>query len=112
MWCSRTNITNAWGLVCQSSGNPWRFSKTVFKPVAPKRATASSVYLPNSVSKIPLVHKVGLAVYGKEYPPQVVKQSGARTVRCFSNRRLDTLRVLVKDRLTSGFYLRQGMPNP
>src|SRR5205809_8036036 len=52
-WCSRTNLTNAVGFVFQSSGNPSRFSKTVLMPYLPKRATASSVYLSKSVSKMP-----------------------------------------------------------
>src|SRR5437867_7455877 len=52
-WCSRTNLTNAGALVFQSSGNPSRFSKTVLTPYFPKRATASSVYLSKSVSKMP-----------------------------------------------------------
>ena len=34
-------------------GKPSRFSKTVLMPVAPKSATASSVYLSKSVSKMP-----------------------------------------------------------
>ena len=41
------------GFVFQSSGNPSRFSKTVLMPYLLKRATASSVYLSKSVSKMP-----------------------------------------------------------
>src|SRR3954469_2525420 len=52
-WCSRTNLTNADTFVFQSSGNPSRFSKTVFTPTFLNKATASSVYLSKSVSKIP-----------------------------------------------------------
>src|SRR5579862_8412249 len=52
-WCSRTNLTKAGALVFQSFGNPSRFSNTVLMPVAPNSATASSVYLSKSVSKIP-----------------------------------------------------------
>src|SRR5206468_10026837 len=51
-WCSRKNLTNAGTLVFQSSGNPSRFSKVVFTPNFVNRATASSVYLSKSVSKI------------------------------------------------------------
>ena len=40
-------------ILCQSAGQPSRFSKTVDMPVLPKRATASSVYLSKSVSKMP-----------------------------------------------------------
>src|SRR5438552_3157744 len=52
-WCSRTNLMNAGAFVFQSSGKPSRFTKTVVMPVAEKRATASSVYLSKSVSKMP-----------------------------------------------------------
>jgi len=40
-------------LVFQSSGKPSRFSKDVFRPILLNRATASSVYLSKSVSKMP-----------------------------------------------------------
>src|SRR4029077_16734721 len=52
-WCSRTNLMNAAAFVSQSSGKPSRFTKTVVMPVFEKRATASSVYLSKSVSKMP-----------------------------------------------------------
>ena len=50
---SRTNLMNAGELVFQSAGNPSRFSNTVLIPEAAKNATASSVYLSKSVSKMP-----------------------------------------------------------
>src|SRR5438132_12495135 len=51
--CSRTSLTSAGAFVFQSSGSPSRFSKTVLMPYFEKRATASSVYLSKSVSKMP-----------------------------------------------------------
>ena len=48
---------NASGLVFQSSGNPSRLVKTVVMPVALNSATASSVYLSKSVSKMPMYWK-------------------------------------------------------
>ena len=41
------------GFVFQSAGKPSSFSKIVLMPVLAKRATASSVYLSKSVSKMP-----------------------------------------------------------
>ena len=44
---------NASGFSFQSSGKPSRLVKTVVMPVALNSATASSVYLSKSVSKMP-----------------------------------------------------------
>src|SRR5215467_11954027 len=61
-WWSRTNLTNASGVVFQSAGNPSRFSKTVLIPVLVNSAMASSVYLSKSVSKIPwYINRVSLS---------------------------------------------------
>ena len=51
------NLMKAAGFVFQSFGKPSRFSKTVLRPVAAKIATASSVYLSKSVSKMPMYWK-------------------------------------------------------
>ena len=44
---------NAGAFVFQSFGNPSSFSKMVLMPVCVNSATASSVYLSKSVSKMP-----------------------------------------------------------
>jgi hypothetical protein len=58
--------------------------------------------------KDPLVHEIGFALDGKEYPPQVVKLGRREAIRCLRNRRLDALCILVKDILAAGLYLRQN----
>ncbi len=52
-WCARTKAMNAGTFVFQSGGKPSSFSKMVSMPVLAKSATASSVYLSKSVSKMP-----------------------------------------------------------
>ena len=46
-------LVHAGTLPCQFSGNPSRFVNTVVMPVEAKSATASSMYLSKSVSKMP-----------------------------------------------------------